>query len=372
MLRSSTRKKLLVVGQTPPPHHGQAIMIKYLVDGQYEAVEIKHVLMRFSGAMGDVGRFQLRKLLALPTLIMQIVYWRMRGYQNLYYPPASGNLIPILRDIVVLGFTRFLFKRVIFHFHTADLTSAYQRIPTWLKPLYRLVYFRADLGMLVAKNSGVDPDFLQCKSAIVIPNAVADQGHVDRADRTEAAPTILYVGAVSREKGLMDLLEAARQLAEKDVPFQVSIVGEFRDEEFKADFLECMKKYGLKDQVDLVGLVSCDQRKREVYQAADIFCFPTYYSAETFGIVVIEAMSTGLPVVATNWRGIPETVQDGTTGLLVETRDTTALAERLERLLTDRAMRISLGQSGRDRYVKKYTLEVYRNSLESALDEVCI
>ena len=87
-----------------------------------------------------------------------------------------------------------------------------------------------------------------------------------------------------------------------------------------------------------------------------MFCLPTFYEAETFGIVLVEAMSLGLPVVATRWRGIPEIVDDGKTGYLVETHDAAAVAERLEQLQADPALREQLGAAGREKFLSDFTV----------------
>src|SRR5690606_10050954 len=91
-----------VAGQTPPPHHGQAIMIEKMLQGRYEGVVLHHVRMGFSETIEDVGGFRLRKVVELVRVIGRIVAGRLvHGARVLYYPPAGPSRLAMLRDMVI-------------------------------------------------------------------------------------------------------------------------------------------------------------------------------------------------------------------------------------------------------------------------------
>ncbi len=106
------------------------------------------------------------------------------------------------------------------------------------------------------------------------------------------------------------------------------------------------------------------EKKWAAFAQADVFCFPTFYEQESFGIVLLEAMSLGLPVVATRWRATPSIVEEGVTGLLTDVRDADGLARQLSRLIEDPALRRSMGEAGRRRYEERFTAATYRDHLE--------
>ena len=122
---------------------------------------------------------------------------------------------------------------------------------------------------------------------------------------------ILYLAHCMRKKGLFDAIEAVRlanrQLVERGSPLQLqlAVAGHFVTSDEQAEFDRLRRDPELTSALRHVGFVSGD-RKSALYRAADIFCFPTYYPAESFGLVVVEAMAFGLPIVTTRWRSLPE------------------------------------------------------------------
>ena len=124
--------------------------------------------------------------------------------------------------------------------------------------------------------------------------------------------------------------------------------------------------------VEFPGVITGPE-KDDLFASADVFCFPSYYPAESFGVVLIEAMSFSLPIVATDWQGIPEVVGrleegiDPAGAFLVPPSDAEALTNSLKRMLSSPEERIAMGRSNRARYLEHYTVERYRMRLEDAL-----
>jgi glycosyltransferase involved in cell wall biosynthesis len=98
------------------------------------------------------------------------------------------------------------------------------------------------------------------------------------------------------------------------------------------------------------------------YRDSDVFVFPSVWN-EPFGMPVIEAMACGIPVVATKSGGIPELIEDGRSGLLVDRDDSDALADAILRLLNDNNLRESIGKVGRERVIEKFTWDRVANDL---------
>ena len=168
---------------------------------------------------------------------------------------------------------------------------------------------------------------------------------------------ILAAGRLSKEKGFADLVAATAQLASMgDLPaFRVVIVGDGPDRDALTRQAEAL---GIGDKVVFAGF----QRDMAPYFAmARILALPSH--SEGSPNVVLEAMAAGLPIAATNVGGVPEIIENRTTGLLTPSGDPAAMAAALHELLTDTELGQRLGESARAEARKNYTLESYRHKL---------
>jgi phosphatidyl-myo-inositol dimannoside synthase len=170
------------------------------------------------------------------------------------------------------------------------------------------------------------------------------------APRPRGGPTILCVARMYPRKRIGDLLEAAALLHLRIPGARVRIIGKGPE---WAEVVRLHGTLGLGETVALLGDVS-RERLAEEYVSADIFCLPSVQ--ESFGIVFLEAMAAGLPVVACRAAAIPEVVEDGVTGLLAPPRDPASLAGALEALAADPERARTMGEAGR-RAVTAYVPE---------------
>jgi len=151
----------------------------------------------------------------------------------------------------------------------------------------------------------------------------------------------MVVGTVARlhpVKGHQVLLEAASSLEAAYPDLYFLLVG---DGPLRAEIEQQISELGLRDRVLLTGFYP---EVADIYPALDLFCLPSLM--EGMGLVLLEAMHFGLPVVASRVGGIPELVTDGETGLLVPAGDSKALSIALQKLLGDTDLRQNLGQRG--------------------------
>jgi glycosyltransferase involved in cell wall biosynthesis len=177
-----------------------------------------------------------------------------------------------------------------------------------------------------------------------------------RAKRLEGPLELMNVAAMSARKGQALLLDALADLRAQAVDVRLTIVGDGPER----GALEAQARaLGVADRVAFEGAVA-HQRIASYLHRADVFCLPSY--AEGVPTVLMEAMASGLAVVATRVYGIPELVEDGRSGLLVPPGDAGALAEAIARLAENAEMRAALGAAARDRVTS--TFEERRAAVE--------
>ena len=159
-------------------------------------------------------------------------------------------------------------------------------------------------------------------------------------------PLVLYVGRIAPIKGLETLLSAIARLRARGSGVRALIVGGEADEPrngHEAEIRRAVDDLGLRDVVRFVG-AQPQEALRDYYVAADVTVLPSYY--ESFGMVALEAMACGSPVIASRVGGLATTVRDGVTGFLVGDGDADALAERIDALIDDPDLRYRLGREG--------------------------
>lgn len=175
-------------------------------------------------------------------------------------------------------------------------------------------------------------------------------------DRNNDTLHLFCVASFEEVKGHRYLVEACQQLRARGVQFRCDLVG---DGPLLATVAAQVASAGLGDCVQLHGLLPRPAVRR-MMAAADIFCLPSVPTrqgkCEGIPVVLMEAMASGVPVLSSRLSGIPELVEDGIAGILVEPRDSTALAAAIEMLAGDPGQRARLGQAGRRQVESHFNL----------------
>jgi glycosyltransferase involved in cell wall biosynthesis len=204
--------------------------------------------------------------------------------------------------------------------------------------LFERLLRRADL--IVAASAAVAQQ-LPRRCVVAWTGADVPAGIPTSTPLTRTPPVLICVGRLNAWKGQDDLLRAAALLRDRGVRVEVEIVGEVfaREHQFRERLVALTRELGLEDRVRLLG----ERRDAlELVARADIAVVPSA-APEPFGMVVVEAMALGRPVVATDAGGPREIVTHGVDGLLVPPRDPTALAAAIEQRVADPQAARALG-----------------------------
>ncbi|MEM7355447.1 MAG: glycosyltransferase family 4 protein [Acidobacteriota bacterium] len=179
-------------------------------------------------------------------------------------------------------------------------------------------------------------------------------------------PVVLFVGRMRTRKAVAVLLEAFAQLRATAPEAELILAG---DGEHRQALESQAESLGILEATRFLGAVPRGEIDRW-YRKADVFCLPSTY--EGFPVVILEAMAAGLPVVATSVSGIPEAVEHGVTGLLVEPEDAVGLAQALGRLASDAELCSRMGQSAKrslnERFSIRTTGATYMDLFEKVLE----
>ena len=224
--------------------------------------------------------------------------------------------------------------------------------------------YRAALHNVRVVPAGVDADLFQ----------PADAAEARRALGLTEGKIILYVGRIEPLKGL-DILISALTLMEDTSDTRLVIVGGTLGKDAEIRGLKSLvRDLDLEEMVTFTGAVS-HTALRDYYNAADVFVLPSYH--ESFGLVALEAMACGTPVVASRVSGLTSFVQEGVTGYLIPWHCPEPFAQRIEMLLSNASLRRTMGEASRARAlemtwarVAHRMLDVYSSVTAQAFESV--
>ncbi|GFI00786.1 glycosyltransferase family 4 protein [uncultured Phocaeicola sp.] len=365
-------KKILVVGQTPPPYGGQAQMIEYLLKGAYEKIQLYHVRMCFSKEMNELGRFSLYKVYHLLTIIFKILKVKFKHKIDiLYYPPSSSPPIAVFRDCLILFFVRPFFKKIIFHFHAAGIS---EELPKYRKPLQWIIYRilrNPDFSITSSTFNPKDGEYLHSKETAIIPLGIDDLNPQWKKKEymKDGLLNILFVGLMNSTKGEKILLDAVGEIVSKGYAIHLHLAGKFLSDTYQAFFFEEIKRMRLEGNITYHGVVS-GERKERLFLSSDVFCFPSFFSSESFGVVLLEAMMYQLPIITTNWRGLRSVVEEGKNGVMVDIKSVSQVVDKLEYFCLNPDKLAFMGKNARLIYEGKYTIDRYRKAINEAFDKI--
>lgn len=354
--------KLLVLAQTPPPLHGQSLMVRTLVNGlPAQGIAIHHINLGLSRDTADIGRWRLGKLATVIDACLHTILARFTaGCDTLYYVPAPGKRGALYRDWLVMLLCRPFYPRLVLHWHAVGLGAWLATQATaperWLT--HRLLG-QAALSIVLAESLRGDAQYLSARKIAVVPNGIADPGTLELLAPSPNSFQVLFLGLCSEAKGLFAAAEAViKANRTTHVPFTLIAAGPFPDAATASRFeVLCQQHPGMLRHVGPVG----EEEKSRLLRTSDCLCLPTTYAAEGQPLVLLEAMAHDLPIIATRWRAIPDTVPAA--ALLGEPGDTHAITSALLQL-----QRAPLAPGlFRQHYLANYTEETHLTALAHAL-----
>lgn len=361
----SHRPIVFIVGQVPPPIHGQSVVIQRISQLHCEDFELRVIPLNCSSEIESVGVFQLKKIWTTLGVAIRLSREVRRDDRDalVYYPPASPHLIPVLRDILFFCIARLTVRKWLFHFHAGGLpeylsASRIRRLARWFYP-------RPEVNVSLSQESALSPgDFFGGEDRCVplgmeVPLTFKERAH-------SSSPHLLFVGNLFISKGVEMCIRAVASLKASGRAVTLDLVGGHVEGD-RERINQLVAELDVEDSVIFHGVLS-GAPKWDLFEQAECFVFPSYYPSEKFPNVLIEALGAGLPLITSCWRGIPELVGGDCAGsALVPVRDQSAFEQALSRVLAsdDEAYR-RYRRASRVRYEAAYTLDRFHSEMLEA------
>jgi phosphatidylinositol alpha-1,6-mannosyltransferase len=374
---------VLVLTWNYPPRRGG---IEYLVDHLVAGLRKRHSVRVVTAYhhSSEVPEIDVVRA-PCPGLIPFTLFTLCRGVRLLRRDPEISVVLggSALVAPLVLILARLFGRRAVVQVHGLDIvyrSASYQLLCVrWLKRCDRIIANSVFTATL-AESKGVSSDRISVIPPGVDPERFAVPADVEATKKLfglEGRRVILFVGRLARRKGVKEFIQETLPEIVAAVPQGcLAIVGANPTEsltqrdDMVTEIAAAASRLGLERHVMLLGSLSDDDVVK-LYQACDLVVLPalaTPDDVEGFGIVLLEAAAAAKPVIATRAGGIPDAVEQGKSGLLVDAGDYNALRQATVDLLNDEKKRLSMGAHARQRLSEHFTWEKILPLYETALE----
>jgi glycosyltransferase involved in cell wall biosynthesis len=379
-------RALVLVGPLPPPFAGQSVSFEMLVDAVRRRGIAHRVVNLANGAatQAAVGRASVRRAGEYLPILGAFFRAAAGGRRKTVYLTIAQSRHGFVRDAVMIWFARLMGHRVVAHLKGGNYDGFYAAQGRLLRFCVRATLRRVHRLLVLGERLRAMYDFEPALSPRirVVPNGLPEAGEPDTRAKTLPAAgeaRLLFLSNLIESKGWLDVLEAVRLLRDRygRTGVRCDFHGEFLTnpaddvrvesaEQARALFESFVAEHGLQAQAVWHGSVS-GAAKRAALAGAHVFVLPTRYSNEGQPVSIIEAMAYGNVVVSTDYRAIPDLVDDGATGVLVPYGDPAALAAALDRLLGDPARYAEMSRAAVARFRARFTREAHLRAILAEL-----
>lgn len=366
---NSIRKDILFMLHLPPPVHGSSIMGELIKKSGTlnSAFRGRYINLILSGKVSESGKTNPKKVIRFVIIWLRLLGKLLHRKPDLCYYALTTTGAGLYKDVLLIALLRLFRVKIIYHIHNKGIIHAGKKNINHI--LYRFVFKNAHV-ILLSKHLYYDiEEYVPYDDVYYCPNGIKDY---DPSAALFVLPenrpfNILFFSNLIEEKGVFVLLEACSILRDKGFSFLCDFVGGEGDVSEK-QFDEYVKKKDLGDQVKYHGK-RYGRLKEISFEQADVFVLPSKY--DCFPLAVLEAMQHNLPVITAYEGGMPDMVDEGDTGYLISPYNNVgALAEKIEFLLSNPALRKQMGINGRTKYEKNFTLSIFEQRLSNILQDV--
>jgi glycosyltransferase involved in cell wall biosynthesis len=364
--------RVAVVGQVPPPTLGQYVATHELLHrlGMSPRLDVVHLPLRFARSASDLRVPRIGKLVELTLAVVRAFRLRAGGpVECSIYPVGGPARVVAARDVLLLPWILLVSRATLLVFHGGGHAEAWTS-RSWWQRLACHVYRRASGAIVFTDFGRQDPEFMGLSPVFVIPHQIPDSFDAELVQPASPRTRLLYMGSLSAEKGVPQLLEAFADVAASSPDVELELVGECQPS-YPADRLSAdLERLGIADSVVLSGVLT-GVDKAGALGRADLFVFPSVYRLESFGLVLVEAMMWRLPIVAVDWRGAADVLGGDRGGVLTHSGPDLAhsLANALSEALARRDEWNTWGERNRARYEQLYRPSGISGT-ESAIESV--
>jgi oligosaccharide repeat unit polymerase len=380
---SQLMRRIILVGILPPPYNGQSVAFRVLVDA-LEKGNLDFKVIDISGSLKSRHNKETPIFRALDYLfILSKLFRACLNTQALVYIQVSQSRNGFWRDILINRVCKLFNSRIVAHMHGGNFDGFYESQGRRMKGLIQEELTKYDKIIVLSENLKKMYDFQPIiRDRIVsIPNGISSPVKHDFAKNIKQEKTfnILYLSNLIETKGYLVLLKSLSILKASGVSFSAFFCGQFstssdhslynNPDDARVDFFRLVSEYNLDAEVIFKGVVTGTE-KEGILQAAHFFVLPTQYVNEGQPISIIEAMRVGCVIITTNYRAIPEMIEDGETGFLLNHISPEEIARLIMLCISNPDLFAKISSATIRKYKENFTEQIHGSNMLKLLREL--
>lgn len=329
--------RVLMIGPDRKVHGG----VSAVVNNYYDAGLDEEVKLKYLGTMVDGSK--IRKLLQAVWAYMKFFLF-LPFFTILHVNMASDA--SYYRKKIFIDTASFFKKKIIIHEHGGDFQDFYcLRLNDNQRSALRKTLNKAEKFIVLSKQwYDFFSRIVDVKKLIIMENGIIlPELMIKKYDDHN----LLFLGRICREKGILELIDAVDNIRKQIADVHLYLGGVFEDSGLR-NLVE-----GKEDYITCLGWIGAEEKKR-MFAKCSIFVLPSYFEGQP--ISLMEAMASGLSVIASETGGIPQIIENPSQGILVEPKNKEALEKALIKLLKDKELRKTMGEEASERIRSQYDI----------------
>lgn len=361
---------ILFIGQFPPPMHGVAQMNIYAQKALSSEFAVDTINLSSSKSINEIGRFNSKKIFSFLSNLISIVKSISRHKKIIAYFTICPTGYAFYRDIIIVGLLKLAKVNIIYHLHGQGITKNSERSLIH-RLLYKFTFKNSDIIHLSKVFIPEVSKFVTRSRIHIINNCIGEINEPAKEDKnSKQIPSFIFLSNLMIGKGFIEYLEAIKALYKEGHDFRATLAGNAFDKNAKMRLDEWKKEnWEVIDSGCLQILPACyGDEKYRLLAKHDYFVFPS--SIDTYPMVLIEAMSAGLIPIATKFGAMPEMLDNGRCGLIIDPSQKSELPLAMKKLIIDKNLNVEIKHEIHKTFNSKYSYEEFKKKLISLIQEI--
>lgn len=365
-----TARKKMVILSIPPPYGGGEIRAKLLHDFLEKNKE--YIIITNSN---DKKNKSNQGKLSFQNIWININYIRKncqkiwRAKPSVVYISIPKDFFPLLKIVPILLVCKMVKAKLIGelagrNFYFLEKSGFRRVIGRYLLKRFNSIRVLGNSVKKTLENSGL-------QKTVVIDNGIELSNEVVRTVKSrkpnDAPLELLFIGALNKNKGIYVLLEIIKKLSETKISIHANIVGEWSSEMDKANTMKFIRENELADYLTFHGLLLTHDKWR-LLSKSDIFVFPSFNEGQP--LVLIEAMAFGMPIVSSTVGAIPDTIENGVNGFMIEEHDANQYFKKIVELSQNVELYERISNKNIETYENRFTSNEYCLNIQKWINEI--